>query len=59
VRLGGATMTPDRRPLNEAVTTELVAATVREIDARGDADGETLLSGLLCAAWPTSYSQNQ
>jgi hypothetical protein len=46
-------------PLDALSAAELVARVVRDLDHRSAKDSDVLLSDLLCAAWPTCWSQDQ
>jgi hypothetical protein len=52
-------MTREPWPTDREYAAALLATVVRDIDRRDDQDREALLADFLCAAWPTSWAQDQ
>ena len=52
-------MGPEGWPLDAASAAALVARVIDDVDQRKEEDSAVLLSDLLCAAWPTSWAQDQ
>jgi hypothetical protein len=50
---------PEEWPGDASSADELVARVVRDVDETSDQQRDTLLSDLLCAAWPTHRCQDQ
>ncbi|HWG09168.1 MAG TPA: hypothetical protein VN672_09185 [Solirubrobacteraceae bacterium] len=55
----GAMMESENGPLDAATAAALVVRTIEELDDRSCDDSAALLSDLLCAAWPSRWSQDQ
>jgi hypothetical protein len=46
-------------PLDAVSAASLVARALDDLDSRSEEQSNILLSDLLCAAWPTCWSQDQ
>jgi hypothetical protein len=52
-------MDSDHGPMDAVSAAALVARVIQDLDERREEDGAVLLSDLLCAAWPSSWAQDQ
>jgi hypothetical protein len=56
---GESMMEREGWPLDAVSAASLVARVIDDLDSRSEEKSNMLLSDLLCAAWPTCWSQDQ